>query len=208
MRMFRALFVFFALVLFITEGYTQEVGKQVDDKQTTPSRYVFGKDRELLMSVNILGAAEKSGQYMVPSETDFVGAARFCRRIAARCQIERRQNRAPDQWSDKTPNHKNRFEEALRDERRCAVATVDAGRPCYCRQEESRDFASYRGYFQKRCICSANNIYHLFDFERLAYRWSEPNSNITFCHSTQICNGGHRSVLECAGLARVRNYRH
>lgn len=69
-------FLSVVLVLANNSGYTQELAKELDNRQAA-SRYVIGKTNELLMPVNILGAVDKSGQYMVPSETDLLALLAF-----------------------------------------------------------------------------------------------------------------------------------
>ena len=71
----RLLFSFqFVVMLCLTStvAFSQESEKVSDDKQIKASRYVLGKENELLMPVNILGPVNKPGQYMVSSETDLV----------------------------------------------------------------------------------------------------------------------------------------
>ena len=68
-------FLFFPLItlcLTTTTGFSQTLSERVDDKPGGSSRYFIGKERELLMSVNIFGAVNKPGQYMVSSETDVI----------------------------------------------------------------------------------------------------------------------------------------
>lgn len=70
----RALLFFLSITFFLsnTAGFSQEVAERVDEKQIGGSRYFIGKDRELLMSVNVLGPVGRPGEYTVPSETDLV----------------------------------------------------------------------------------------------------------------------------------------
>lgn len=60
------------LCLTSTIAFSQEPENASADKQIKASRYVLGKENELLMPVNILGPVNKPGQYMVSSETDLV----------------------------------------------------------------------------------------------------------------------------------------
>lgn len=78
MRTFHSFpFLVFGLLSLNTVSHAQELVQDADDKQTTLSRYVIGEDSKLLMPVNILGAVEKSGHYLVPSETDLLALLAF-----------------------------------------------------------------------------------------------------------------------------------
>jgi hypothetical protein len=65
-------FLSITFCLLNTVGFTQVVAERVDEKQIGSSRYFIGKERELLMSVNVLGPVGRPGEYTVPSQTDLV----------------------------------------------------------------------------------------------------------------------------------------
>jgi len=71
MKALHSCFLLIALTL-TTSGFAQDPPVQRDEKQFEASRYFLGEERELLISVNILGPVNKPGQYMIPSETDLI----------------------------------------------------------------------------------------------------------------------------------------
>ena len=65
---------FFLITLLIFLGATAKVWGQESApvQRDQPSRYLIGKEEQMLLPVNIIGKVRKPGQYMVPFRTDLI----------------------------------------------------------------------------------------------------------------------------------------
>ena len=80
----KALHLFFISItvgLVNAAAFAQELPARRDDQQNgklvEASRYFLGKEHELLIPVNILGAVNRPGQFMVSSKTDLIALVAF-----------------------------------------------------------------------------------------------------------------------------------
>ncbi len=67
----KALFLIFAMTLVsVMRLWGQE-------QQYQPSRYIVGKEEQMLLPVNVLGLVQRPGQYLVPFRTDLISVIAY-----------------------------------------------------------------------------------------------------------------------------------
>lgn len=71
----KGLFLIFALTLVsVMRLWGQEAKTSQRDQ---PSRYIVGKEEQMLLPVNVLGLVQRPGQYLVPFRTDLISVIAY-----------------------------------------------------------------------------------------------------------------------------------
>ncbi len=71
----KALFLIFAMTLVsVMRLWGQEAKTSQRDQ---PSRYIVGKEEQMLLPVNVLGLVQRPGQYLVPFRTDLISVIAY-----------------------------------------------------------------------------------------------------------------------------------
>lgn len=71
----KTLFLIFAMTLVLVMRLWGQEAKTSQRDQ--PSRYIVGKEEQMLLPVNVLGLVQRPGQYLVPFRTDLISVIAY-----------------------------------------------------------------------------------------------------------------------------------